>query len=287
MSPRIQNKCVVLLLMMILLFSVVLYEAGAHEAGPASTRLGEAGVQDVRPSAESIRATSIRLVYGASMLLIALIVIAMIFGNRSELFKKIIFILIVIVVVGPTAYFIVTTISINLASETGGPVHWHADFKIFACGEELSSLTPVGLSNKIGTPLLHEHEDRRIHVEGVVGNTHEVSLGHFFEAQGGELAAEGFRIPAGEGFVTYMNGDACPDGDAGVWQAHLYKVEGDIVRRQKLEDYTDYVISPEGTVPPGDCIIFEFGAEKDRTDNICDLYQVEINKGNLHPTNDT
>ena len=102
--------------------------------------------------------------------LIVLIVIAMIPGDRSELFKKIIFTLMVIVVVGPTAYFIVTTISINLTSETGGPVHWHADFKIFACGEELSSPAPVGLSNKIGTPLFHEHGDRRIHVEGVVGD---------------------------------------------------------------------------------------------------------------------
>lgn len=164
---------------------------------------------------------------------------------------------------------------------TKGPVHWHADFKIIACGKEIESVNVGGLSNKKGTNLLHEHEDRRIHIEGVVLEESDVSLESFFAVQGGELTETSFAIPTNEGIARYDNGDQCKDIGPGSLHVFLYTTDNGIARQQKLDDFVNYVPSPHTQVPPGDCIIFEFGPEKERTDALCDFYQLEVNKGNL------
>lgn len=226
---------------------------------------------------------NIQVVIGAAILLFILLCGALISGeNSTHKTKKIIFWSMVSVIAFSSFFFVGTTLYMNISSVTKGPVHWHADFEIIACGKEIGPVDVGGLSNKKGTNVLHEHEDRRIHIEGVVVKEGDVSLESFFAAQGGELTETSFAIPANEGVLRYTNGDQCKDTGPGLWQVFLYTTDNGIARQQKLDDFVHYVPSPYTNVPPGDCIIFEFGPEKERTDALCDFYQLEVNQGNLN-----
>lgn len=232
---------------------------------------------------DALKSLNIRIVAISGGLLLLLILLALrMNGNAGDRAKKIIFWSMVGVIVFPTFFFVGTTLSINFSSVTKGPVHWHADFKIIACGQEMKPPHAKGvLSNKTGTNVLHGHEDQRVHIEGVVTNTSDVSLEKFFEVQGGKLAEMSFAVPTSEGILFYENGDTCENGTVGVWQVFLYTTNNGVARQQKLKDFLHYVPSPYINVPPGDCIIFEFGPEKEKTEVLCDFYQLEIKKGNL------
>ncbi len=151
--------------------------------------------------------------------------------------------------------------------------------------EELDLVDPTGFSNRVGTSDFHEHGDGRIHVEGVVEHLEDVSLGKFFEAIGGQLTQTFMRLPTNHGEVIVQNGMPCPDGKPGAWQGFVYKTKGDIVTQKKLENFVDYVLSPYSTIPPGDCIIMKFDSEiKNRTEKICQFYQIALEKGEVKLT---
>lgn len=237
-------------------------------------------------SVDAVKNISVQLGVFGFLLLLLLVNVAFLYRNGSPYAKKLIFALMVLVITIPTLYFIASTIYVNIISVTKGPVHWHADFEIYACGEELPPPEPPHrLSNKTGTPVLHQHEDKRLHVEGVVVDLSDVSLRSFFAVQGGELSNRSIKVPTGTGFATYTNGDSCGDGVPGVWSVFLYKVNTDTetISKTKLTDFADHVLSPYIEVPPGDCLIFNFGENIEDTEHICDFYQIEINKGNLTP----
>ncbi len=180
--------------------------------------------------------------------------------------KKFFFWLIVIPIVLSSLYLAGHTVYENITSVTKGPVHWHADYQIWACGERLELHEPgSSLSNKQGNELLHGHEDDRIHIEGTITNLNEVALSKFFEANNGLLTNDQLKIYAEDGLKTYINGDLCPDGQQGYLKVY---VNGKLKTNPK-----DYVISPYPIVPPGDCIIIEFSNfALPTTDKICESY---------------
>jgi len=242
----------------------------------------EENIESIAIDQELIRKINIQVAVASAIILFTLVLIALIFSESSgDKTKNIIFWSIVSVIVLPTFFFVGTTLYINFSSITKGPVHWHADFKIIACGQETEPVNAEGLSNKIGTNVLHEHEDRRIHIEGAVVKKSDVALDKFFEVQGGKLSPNAFTIPTNKGLRTITNGDQCDDGQQGVWQVFLYTTDDDVARQRKLDDFVQYVPSPYTNVPPGDCIIFEFGPVKERTNALCNFYQLEVNKDNL------
>lgn len=202
--------------------------------------------------------------------------------------KKALFASLVLIVSAITIYFIATTIFINTVAETNGPVHWHADFEILRCGQEIDLVDPTGLSNKVGTPLLHEHNDNRIHVEGSVIHKSDMNLKNFFTVVGAELTKDSFTIPTNEGSVKLKSGDMC-NGRPAQLQVFVYKVinahttqrTGFQVVQTKLENPEEYLYSPYINVPPGDCIIIELDEEKLTTNKICPTYQVALEKGDL------
>ena len=108
--------------------------------------------------------------------------------NLPEKHYKYIFLAIVIPVIVVSGYIAIHTIGKNLVSDTKGPVHWHADYQIWVCGEQLDLIDPVFPSNKIGSPLFHEHNDDRIHIEGTVISYKDITLKKYFEVIGGKLA---------------------------------------------------------------------------------------------------
>ena len=167
----------------------------------------------------------------------------------NEAFKKALYILFVILIAGVTIYISGTTIHTNIISATKGPVHWHADFEIWACDEEIDILRPKGLTNRLGTGTVHEHNDNRIHIEGVILNNMDASLGAFFKAIGGSLDSHGMDVPANSGLLHLENGEECNGAPA-----KLY-----VFVNGKLIDNPDkYIIAPYSKVPPGDTIKFIF-----------------------------
>lgn len=270
-----------LLVISVLFVTVFLPMAGVL-ANSDDVVASEEHTENIAIDQDFFRKLNIQVVVVSMILLFVLVFIALVFGeNSKDRTKGIIFWLMASVIIFPTFFFVGTTLYINFSSITKGPVHWHADFKIVVCGQETDPVNVKGLSNKKGTNVLHEHEDRRIHVEGVVVKKSDVALDKFFEAQGGKLSLNAFTIPTNEGLRTIRNNDQCDDGQQGVWQVFLYTTDNDVARQRKLDDFVHYVPSPHTSVPPGDCIIFEFGPEKEQTDVLCGFYQLQINKGNL------
>ena len=59
---------------------------------------------------------------------------------------------------------------------------------------------------------------------------------------------------------------------------------GFIYEQIKIDDFEEYIISPYSNIPPGDCIIIEFGPEKQLTDKICLPYKLAEEKGDIKKT---
>lgn len=221
---------------------------------------------------------------------------AMIIGKRKrkqaapKLFGMMVSVILVV-----TLYLVASTVYLNSVSYTKGPVHWHADFEIWDCGrpvvahnsgDEADELAdPTGfLSNKVGSPTIHEHDDRRMHIEGVLLEKHEGSLGNFFEQIGGDLHKDRLLLPERDKFsgaaLLRMNGDLCGD-ESGEVQVFVNQIKDRKLVQTKLEDPENYVISPFGAVPPGDCIIIEFDRPKASTDKTCVSYDVAKQTGKV------
>lgn len=229
---------------------------------------------------ETVSSYSVKAVLVGGITLVILAIISLTVKNLSESSKKVLFILISTIAVIVTIFLAASTIYINAISHSGGPVHYHADFEIYACGKKLDLLDPTGISNKIGTATLHEHNDFRIHLEGVVVVPEDQTLGKFFHVIGGKITPNSITLPTTTGVRTFTNGDLCPNGEVGTLNVFVYRtVRGEYIQ-QKILDPARYIYTGESQVPPGDCIIIEFGEEKESTEKICLSYQVaeEIGK---------
>jgi len=158
--------------------------------------------------------------------------------------KRIIFGIIVVLAIASTGYLVGNTVYMSLTSWSKGLVHSHADFEIWICGEKVVLPEPTGIANRVGTKDVHHHGDYRIHLEGIMKEREDATLGHFFDA---------IDVPFSNGKILNMdNGDYCPDGKKG-------SVKMSVNGKLYDKNYRDYVISPYSQVPPGDFIkiIFE------------------------------
>lgn len=199
------------------------------------------------------------------------------FGSTG---KKIVFVLIAFPVAAATLYLAGHTVYLNIVSETGGPVHWHADYEVWICDKKLDLTDPMGFDNKVGSPVFHEHNDDRIHVEGVIVKVSDAELESYFDVIGGELRKDAMSYPTEDGRVSVTNNVMC-NGKPAALQAFVYKTKDKRYTQEELLDFPHYVLSPHSQVPPGDCIIIEFDEEKNKTDKICETYKVAIGKGDL------
>lgn len=263
---------------------------------------------DLEQTINSLSSTSVTI---GSIALIVLVLLALFIVPRFAKAKLPLFVLIVAVVLGTTGIISGSTVYLNLKSATGGPVHWHADFEVWACGNELELRDPQGfLSNKIGTPTLHEHNDKRVHLEGVpISLPHDASLGKFMTAVGGEISKNSLVLPMnadklyenatddedGDGvgaptpelvqpfiksgddgtFGKFISGQYCGEQKAEVQVfAFNYNDTDKTYTQRKLEDPATYAIGKHEQVPAGDCLIVEFGPKTDRTDKLCRQYGI-------------
>ncbi len=221
----------------------------------------------------------------AGAIVIAATLISLAIPDKSESLKWALFLAIALPVSTATIYAGWATVYINTASETGGPVHWHADYEVWKCGEKIDLKEPHGLENRVGSPVFHEHGDARIHVEGVLVEKKHAALHKFFEVVGGQLTSDYLAVPTDNGVVEMRNGEQC-NGEQGEIQVFVYKTtqQGEkpwTYIQQKLPDFEEYVLSPHSLVPPGDCIVIELDQEKPTTDKMCETYRIAIEKGEL------
>ncbi len=165
--------------------------------------------------------------------------------NVAERRKHIAFSFIVIVISVLALYILFTTLYVNFVSYSKGLVHWHADFTIGICGAEIKLPSPESrLTNRVGTHEVHHHDDSRIHIEGVVMDRHEATLGYFFDAIGITFNEEQIW--------NYKNGDLC-NGKPGKLMVY--------VNDKEIENFRDYEIKHYQNVPPGDRIKIIFNSE--------------------------
>lgn len=245
-----------------------------------------------------------------AILVVVLLLLAVATQKRAPKLKLPLFIAIVVVVFGTTLTIGGGTVYLNVNSATGGPVHWHADLEVWACGNELDLRDPTGLSNKIGTPTYHEHNDKRIHLEGVPTSLpYDYSMGKFMNVIGGELTNDTLTIPLntskyfetehneqdGDGpgapspeelnnfirtnadgkVATFTNGEACSGEPSYVQMFGFhYDQQTNTYKQTKVTELATYSPAHEANVPPGDCVIIEFAPRKDRTDKLCKQYGV-------------
>lgn len=244
---------------------------------------GEEEVAEVAATTleDSLRSNTIKAVLVASIIILGFVTLTILLKHLGESVKKLLFAGIVIPTLLASLYMVGATLYLNFTSESGGPVHWHADLEIWDCGQKLDIQDPQGVSNRVGTATFHEHNDDRIHVEGVVTRRQEAALGRFFGFIGGSLTDDSYQIPTNEGLIVRHNGDRCPDGNPGTLQVFVYKTSDDTFFQEKLADFPSYVLSPQGNVPPGDCIIIEFGQEREKTDKLCNFYKLKLQTGEI------
>ena len=183
--------------------------------------------------------------YGSLVFGILIVGILLFHKKMNGAVKKIIYFSVVIATGLVTIYLVLITLHLNIISETKGPVHWHADFEIRICDKEIRLSEPKGFSNKQGADLMHAHNDNRIHIEGVLLDKREASLGAFFNAVGGYLLDDGIKIPTDDGLLKAHDGDKCNE------QAAKFYV---FVNGKLIDNPSAYVISPYEKVPPGDRI---------------------------------
>lgn len=227
-----------------------------------STPVNGQGYVPTEDLEHTISQMSSNSVLWASLILAVLLIIGALTRERVPKLKAPIFILSSINVIAVTLFLIGSTVYLNVNSSSGGPVHWHADLEIWACDQELELRDPTGrLSNKIGTATLHEHNDTRIHLEGVVVEERDASLGKFFYVIDGNLTDSNVVVPVNgadngdyfeddteatidtatqkyivdnyidagdEGdFATFIDGQTCPNGEQAEVQTFVYSVAKD------------------------------------------------------------
>ncbi|MBI4450720.1 hypothetical protein HY642_01980 [Candidatus Woesearchaeota archaeon] len=227
----------VVIILLLLVPAVLAHEAEEH-----------APYEAVRP----YPLTSWQAAMAGGSILLALLAAALCCQRfMHERAKMALFLLIAATTALTTGYLVFITVHENVTSITAGPVHWHADYEVWICGQEVDIKDPEAL-NRLGTPLAHDHGDNRIHLEGVLKSKREASLGAFFHAIGGALDSTRIIVPTNEGLVSKTNGDPC----IGPGRVRVF-VDG-----IEIKNPAEYVIEPYETVPPGDTVKVVFTDEQ-------------------------
>jgi hypothetical protein len=269
--------------------------------------LAAAGTTDIE---EQINSLSINSIMIASLILVVLLgIAAVVVGNKKyEVLKVPLFVAIAATIILPSLLLMGSTVYVNTISESKGPVHWHTDIEFWVCGQEVELRNPTGfLSNKIGTSTYHEHDDKRIHLEGVViEKEYDASLEKFMDVTDGKITQTELTIAtedvifendldgdvprgdeeivrklltrntSGQAQLTLENGQSCGEDQPAEVQVFLFRYNGDndTYTQTKLDDPARYIMRDESVVPPGDCLIVEFDVAKSSTDRLCKQYGV-------------
>ncbi len=280
--------------------SISLLASGA--SGVENLYIGQQNLGD------DISSWSLRVIAGTVIILFVLMGIALLTDKKLKRLKLPLFITMSFVMAGSALALAGSTIYLNSNSNSGGPVNRRSGIEFWVCDNEIELINPIGFSNKVGTSTLHEHDNQQIHAEGaVLSDGANISLGEFMNLVGGKIGENKLIIPVnpegavfedsldgdgpanpypqalddlisvynGNRSVEAADGQLCNNEPSEV-QVFVYKFnkEDNTYEQTKLTKPQEYVMSPETTVPPGDCIIVEFGPNKEKTSRLCRQYGV-------------
>ncbi len=265
----------------IVIISLIIVLLGLIASVPFIVAQGSGQAED---SGLAIKYRAVCVIIIAGIISSAIVIVSILIPKKSEIVKWVLFLSICIPIITATVYSGASTIYTNFKSISHGPVHWHADFELWDCGKKIDIIDPHGLSNRIGSPVFHEHADDRIHLEGVLMDEGDAELQHFFSLIGGELTEEKIVVPTSSSQLIRLNGDKC-DGKPGKLQVFRFSSTGSGSQtyiQEKLGDFPHYRLAPFTSVPPGDCIIIEFDSDKEKTDRICSSYRLALAQGERH-----
>ena len=85
----------------------------------------------------NLKSNSINYILITSLIAVISIIAITFTKDKTDKLKWLFFLAIIIPIVLTTVYMASSTIYLNLISETKGPVHWHADYEIWNCGEKI------------------------------------------------------------------------------------------------------------------------------------------------------
>ncbi|MBS3145475.1 hypothetical protein J4414_01600 [Candidatus Woesearchaeota archaeon] len=158
--------------------------------------------------------------------------------KKGRKIKNIALLAVILLILGGIAYLIfgsikenspITGAAIGDDSElfpTKGQIHWHADLDVEICGEKQDLPNPFG-NEHLGSPLLHTHDDERIHVEGSVRKASDITLEKYLSNIGVKNDREERDI------LKTKDGDLCK-GKEGKWAL--------LVNGKEDERFLDYSI---------------------------------------------
>jgi hypothetical protein len=147
-------------------------------------------------------------------------------NELNERGKTILMSLMLVAILVPSIYTMVAYTHIVATSWSDGEVHWHADYEVIVQNEDseyeqLDLVDPsqfckksqhesaymCTLNDRTGAVEYHEHNDRRIHLEGTFKHREDATLSAFFRTFGGELTNEKLVYPTNDKTYEVEEGD--------------------------------------------------------------------------------
>lgn len=137
----------------------------------------------------------------------------------TERGKTLLMSLFLLAIMLPSIYSVAAFIHESQTSWSQGEIHWHADFEVIVEGQEIDLIDPetfcqematestymCSINDRVGITKYHEHDDDRIHVEGVFKTREEATLGAFFNTFQGTLTRDMLRIPTNTDTIYRTN----------------------------------------------------------------------------------
>jgi hypothetical protein len=177
-----------------------------------------------------------------------------------------------IAILVPTLYTAGAFVHESQTSWSGGEIHWHADFEVLVEQDgELQRLELVdpgnfceetrhessymcSVNDRVGSTEYHEHNDNRIHLEGVFKEREDASLASFFDQFNGELTNNKLVYPTNNGTVEVeedANHTVKILVNKGVGDRYWCAVDNAVDSEDRCSSHsrvannpTDYIISP-------------------------------------------
>jgi hypothetical protein len=164
----------------------------------------------------------------------------------------------IVVILGASFFTASAFVHLSQTSWSNGEIHWHADYEILAENEngELERLDLIDpgqfcqeyrdgdymckVNDRTGITKFHEHNDNRIHLEGVFQEREEATLAAYFSTFNGTLTSSKLRYPTNEEIVEVSESAETNNSlkivvRSGVADERSWKV---------IDNPSEYVISP-------------------------------------------
>jgi hypothetical protein len=163
-----------------------------------------------------------------------------------------------VVILGASFFTAGAFVHLSQTSWSGGEIHWHADYEVLVenqqgelerldlidpgkfCQTERDGDFMCKVNDRTGTTKYHEHNDNRIHLEGVFREREDATLAAYFETFNGTLTSDTLVYPTNEEIVSVSESADTNKSlkivvESGVADERSWKV---------IDNPSEYVISP-------------------------------------------